>query len=326
MSSESFEFEKPIVELEQEIVRVRESTPALSPEQVLHLADLERRLEETRREIYDNLTAWQRVRIGRHLARPHALDYIRRLLADWTELHGDRTFSDDHAVVCGFASFAGRAVAVIGQQKGADVKENVFRNYGSMHPEGYRKALRVMKLAEKFGRPILVFIDTAGAYPGVGAEERGQGEAIARNIMEMSVLRVPILCTVIGEGGSGGALGVGMGDRLLMQENAFYSVISPEGCASILWRDARFAPQAAESLRLTARDLLDFGIIDEIVTEPPGGAHRNPTLAAELLRLALARHLGEVLEMGVDDLLERRFQKYRKMGVCFEEKSLVLDS
>ena len=319
MAGVSFDFEQPITDLEREIQHLRETAPAPTPEQAARLEDLERRLEAARREIYGNLTAWQRIQIGRHLSRPHALEYIRRLLDDWTELHGDRAFGDDHAVVCGFATFEGRSVAVIGQQKGADLKENVYRNYGGMHPEGYRKALRVMKLAEKFGRPILVFIDTSGAYPGVGAEERGQGEAIARNIMEMSALRSPILCVVIGEGGSGGALGVGVGDRLLMQENAFYSVISPEGCASILWRDAKFAAQAAESLRLTALDLLDFGIIDEIVPEPPGGAHRNAAAAAEGLREALLRHLDEVSGMEIDELLERRFQKYRKMGVFLEE-------
>ena len=317
MALASFDFEKPLTDLEQEIRLLREQPE--SPEAAAALSELERRLEGLRREVYDHLSAWQRVQIARHLARPHALDYIRRLFTEFTELHGDRAFGDDHAAICGFGLFEGRPVAVIGQQKGADLKENIFRNYGSMHPEGYRKALRVMKLAEKFGRPIVIWIDTSGAYPGIGAEERGQGEAIAHNMMEMARLRVPIICTVIGEGGSGGALGIGLGDRLLMQENAFYSVISPEGCASILWRDARHAAEAAERLHLTARDLLELGISDEIVAEPLGGAHKNPVQAAETLREALARNLELCAHKSGDELLEARFQKYRRMGVFGEE-------
>jgi acetyl-CoA carboxylase carboxyl transferase subunit alpha len=318
MAVSTFDFEKPIIDLEQEIKELGEPE-SLAPDQTMHLAEIQARLDRTRREVYDNLTPWQRVQMSRHIARPHALEYIKRLLTDWTELHGDRGFGDDHACVAGLASFEGRPVAVIGQQKGADVRENVYRNYGSMHPEGYRKALRVMHMADRFGLPILVFIDTAGAFPGIGAEERGQAEAIARNIMEMALLRVPIVCSVIGEGGSGGALGIGLGDRILMQENTCYSVISPEGCASILWRDAKFAPQAAECLKMTAKDLLAMGIVDEIVPEPLGGAHRDPAGAAETLRGAIARHLDELLKLKPKTLLDRRFQKFRVMGVYNEE-------
>ena len=315
MAISNFDFEKPIADLEEELLRLH----TLAPEQSDRIPELEERLERLKREIYGNLNPWQRVQLARHLARPHALETIKRLCTDWTELQGDRAFGDDHACVCGFALFGDRPVAIIGQQKGADVRDNIYRNYGSMHPEGYRKALRVMKLAEKFNRPILILIDTKGAFPGVGAEERGQAEAIARNMMEMSLLRVPIVCAVIGEGGSGGALGVGLGDRILMQENAYYSVISPEGCASILWRDAKFAPQAAECLKLTANDLFELGVIDEVVPEPLGGAHRNPALAAQLLGEALTRQLEALLALNVNELLEARFQKYRRIGV-FEKQ------
>jgi acetyl-CoA carboxylase carboxyl transferase subunit alpha len=318
MALASFDFEKPIMDLEREIRRLREEGDATEPARAIQVAELEKRLDQTRHEIYEHLTPWQRVQLARHLGRPHALDYIRRILTDWTELAGDRAFGDDHACVAGFAKLGERAIAVIGQQKGTDVRENAYRNYGSMHPEGYRKAMRVMRMAEKFGRPVVVFIDTQGAYPGVGAEERGQAEAIAHNIMEMSALRTPIVCVVIGEGGSGGALGVGVGDRLLMMENAYYSLISPEGCASILWRDAKFAPQAAEALKLTSADLKRMGIVDEVIAEPLGGAHREPTVAAKNLRAALERNLDELTALETDELLEGRFQKYRSIGV-FEE-------
>lgn len=318
MALPDFDFERPIVDLERELCQARAAEPS-APEPAI--AQLEARLERLKAEVYGNLTPWQRVLLARHLSRPHALDYIRRLFTDWTELHGDRAFGDDHACVGGLACFAGRAVAVIGQQKGSDTRENVYRNYGSMQPEGYRKALRLMRLAEKFARPIMVLIDTAGAFPGVEAEERGQAEAIARNIMEMSLLRVPIVCTVIGEGGSGGALGIGVGDRLLIQENAYYSVISPEGCASILWRDAARAPEAAERLKLTAKDLLALGVADEVIPEPLGGAHRDPAAAADSLREALERHLAALSELSVDELLEARQQKYRRIGVFREENN-----
>ncbi len=318
MSLATFDFEKPIAELESELLRLESEPP--SEERERRVTDLRARLEQTRHQVYGNLDPWQRVQLARHIARPHTLDYVQRLMTDWTELHGDRAFGDDHACVAGFARFEGRPVAVVGQQKGHDVRDNVYRNYASMHPEGYRKALRVMKMADRFERPIIAFIDTQGAFPGIGAEERGQAEAIARNIMEMSVLRVPIICIVIGEGGSGGALGIGFGDRLLMQENAYYSVISPEGCASILWRDAKFAPQAAENLRMTAANLLELGIIDEAIAEPLGGAHRDPVGAARLMREVLKRHLADLEALAPDDRVERRFQKYRNMGVWNEEQ------
>ena len=268
-------------------------------------------MESTRREVYENLNPWQRVQIARHASRPHALDYIRQLITDWNELHGDRHFGDDKAVVTGVGRFDGRPVAIIGQQKGADTNENILRNFGMMHPEGYRKALRVMKLAEKFSMPVLVFIDTPGAYPGIGAEERGQAEAIARNIMAMTTLRTPIICAIIGEGASGGALGVGVGDRILMMEYAWYCVISPEGCASILWRDPSHAERAAEALKLTAEDLDRLGIIEEIVPEPLGGAHHGPVEATQNLREAIGRHLDELTDLSIDELLEKRFKKYR---------------
>ena len=248
------------------------------------------------------------------VSRLHASSIFK----DWTELHGDRQFRDDHACVAGFAMLNDEPVAVIGQQKGKDVRDNVYRNFAQMHPEGYRKALRVMRLAEKFLRPIIIFIDTQGAYPGIGAEERGQAEAIARNILEMSTIRVPIICTVIGEGGSGGALGIGYGDRVLMMENAYYSVITPEGCASILWRDAKFANRAAECLKMTAVDLLKLGIIDEVIPEPMGGAHRGPVEAADNVRSFIERNLTELKKIKTETLLQERFEKYRRIGIFHE--------
>ena len=320
MATTTYDFEKPIAEIEQKIESLREREAA--GEDVGHeiyAGELE--LQRTREEVYRNLTPHQRVLIARHFDRPHSLDYIRTIFERFTELHGDRQFRDDPAVVCGFGFFHERPVAVIGQQKGKDVKENVARNFGMMHPEGYRKALRVMKIAHKFRRPIVVFVDTPGAYPGIGAEERGQAEAIARNVMEMFALRVPIIVTIIGEGASGGALGVGVGDRMLMLENAWYSVISPEGCASILWRDAKFAPTAAENLKLTAPDLLELGVIDRIIPEPLGGAHRDPSVAIENTRGALQETLAELLEIAPDALLKQRHEKYRAMG-RFEEPAV----
>jgi acetyl-CoA carboxylase carboxyl transferase subunit alpha len=320
MSVSTFEFEKPITDIEQEIVKLRDTE---EPEPGLQdkLEALEKRLSEIRRDIYGNLTAWQRVQIARHLQRPHTLDYVTSIFTEWTELHGDRHFRDDHACVTGFGLFNEQPVAVIGQQKGRDVKDNVYRNFAQMHPEGYWKALRVMRLAEKFRRPIIVFIDTQGAYPGVGAEERGQAVAIARNIMEMSVIRVPIICTIIGEGGSGGALGIGYGDRILMMENAYYSVITPEGCASILWRDAKFANQAAECLKMTASDLLNLGIIDGIVPEPLGGAHRGPVEAADNVRSFIERNLNEVKKIDTETMIQDRFDKFRRIGIFHESNA-----
>lgn len=317
MALSSFDFEKPVVELEQKIehLQAKESTnPAVRKE----LEGLEEQLEETKKQIYGNLTPWQRVQLARHIARPHSLDYISLLFSDWMELHGDRTFADDPAVVCGFVHFNGAPLAVIGQQKGKDTKENLARNFGMMHPEGYRKALRIMKLADKFGLPIVVLIDTPGAYPGIGAEERGQAEAIARNIKEMALLRVPIIVIIIGEGASGGALGVGLGDVVLMLENAWYCVISPEGCASILWRDRAMAPQSADALKLTARDLIELKVIDEVIPEPLGGAHRNPEEAAKNIGVALQKHLAILTKKTPTQLQADRFAKYRAMGVVIE--------
>ncbi len=317
MALSSFDFEKPVVELEQKIenLQAKEST---NPEVRKELEGLEEQLEETKKQIYGNLTPWQRVQLARHIARPHSLDYISLLFSDWMELHGDRTFADDPAVVCGFAHFDGAPLAVIGQQKGKDTKENLARNFAMMHPEGYRKALRIMKLADKFALPIVVLIDTPGAYPGIGAEERGQAEAIARNIKEMALLRVPIIVIIIGEGASGGALGVGLGNVVLMLENAWYCVISPEGCASILWRDRAMAPQSADALKLTARDLIELKVVDEVIPEPLGGAHRNPEEAAKNIRVALQKHLAILTKKTPKQLQADRFAKYRAMGVVIE--------
>lgn len=315
MSLQTFNFEKPIVELEERIAALAEDAGSANPAE---LRTLEKELAALRKKIYQNLSPWERIQIARHMMRPRTLDYVNLLFTDWMEIKGDRGFHDDHAVVCGLGRFEGEPVAVIGQQKGKDTKENVFRNFGMMHPEGYRKAMRLMHTAERFRLPILIFIDTPGAYPGIGAEERGQGEAIARNIMDMFSVRTPIIGTIIGEGASGGALGIGVVDHMVMQENAWYCVISPEGCASILWRDAAMAPTAAERLKMTAPDLLALKIIDEIAAEPQGGAHRDPQAAAEILRDVFSANLKKLGEIPLDNLLERRFQKFREMGVVLE--------
>jgi acetyl-CoA carboxylase carboxyl transferase subunit alpha len=267
-----------------------------------------------RREFFTHIGAWQRTQLARHPQRPYTLDFIRLLCTDFSELHGDRAFGDDPAIVGGFARFHGRPVLVVGHQKGRDTKQRVARNFGQAKPEGYRKALRLMKLAAKFGRPILTFVDTPGAYPGLDAEERGQAEAIAVNLRAMSRLPVPIIVTITGEGGSGGALAIAVGDQINMLENSIYSVISPEGCASILWRDASKAELAAEALRITAKDLIEFGIVDEIVPEPEGGAHSDHEAAAQLLEPVLVRALDELTVKSVPELLERRYAKFRRMG------------
>lgn len=318
MAVQAFDFEKPIVDLEERLADIRRRAEEGDERARERLPRLEAELDKTRREVYRKLTAWERVLFARHKDRPRALDYIKALTTEFVELHGDRGFADDKAVICGSARFNGTPVAVIGQQKGKDTKENVARNFGMMHPEGYRKALRVMRLAEKFRWPILIFIDTPGAYPGVGAEERGQAEAIARNMQEMFGLRVPIVAVVIGEGASGGALGVGLADRVLMLENAWYCVISPEGCAAILYKSASEAPRAAEALKLTAADLMELGVIDAIVPEPLGGAHRHPKDTFEAVGTALAQHLAAVQELDEAELLETRFEKYRRMGTFRE--------
>ncbi len=313
------EFEKPIVELEKKILEMREFAKGESVELSHEIESLERKLDKLTREIYSNLTRWQRVQLARHPQRPYTLDYIEHLTEGFIELHGDRGYSDDKAVVCGPARFYDRKVMIIGQQKGRDTKSKLYRNFGMMHPEGYRKALRMMKLAERFGLPILVFVDTPGAFPGVGAEERGQAEAIARNIKEMARLRVPIVVSIIGEGASGGALGIGVGDVVLMMENSWYSVISPEGCAAILWRDSAKASSAAEALKLAAPDLLELEIVDRIVPEPQGGAHRDHAGATAALGLTIKEYLDALVLLTVEELQERRLSKFRKMGVFYHE-------
>jgi len=307
------EFEKPIREIEERIEKLAGAGAPRSSVQD-ELRKLKARLAQAESELYSNLTPWQRTQLARHPQRSSTLDYVGALCREFVELHGDRLFGEDRAIVGGFARFNGRSVMVIGHQKGKTLKERVQRNFGMPNPEGYRKALRLMRLAEKFRRPILTFIDTPGAYPGIGAEERGQAEAIAQNLLVMSRLAVPIVSVVIGEGGSGGALALAVADRVLMLEHAVYSVISPEGCAAILWDDPAKAPDAAAALKLTAQDLLKLGIIDEVIPEPPGGAHRNPTAMAERLAKALSTHLGQLAELSGEELLARRDVKYRKMG------------
>jgi acetyl-CoA carboxylase carboxyl transferase subunit alpha len=284
------------------------------------IQNIEKKLEETRRQIFLNLTAWQRVQLARHPKRPYTLDYIKHAFTDFQELHGDRLFAEDRAMVGGFARLGGHHVVVIGTQKGRDTKENILRNFGSAHPEGYRKALRLMKLAEKFGLPVFTFVDTPGAYPGIDAEERGQSEAIGRNLFEMARLRVPIIATVIGEGGSGGALAIAVGDAVLMLQYSTYSVISPEGCASILWRDSTMAPDAADALGITASRLKTLGLIDKIVPEPLGGAHRDPQVTAQALKKALAETLKQLRAMKPKELVETRLERLMSHGK-FKEAS-----
>ncbi len=311
---DTLDFEKSIQELETKLLELRRSRPD-DREEIERLATRLQRLTE---KTYANLTPWQRVQVARHLKRPHALDLIQLLFDDFVELHGDRLYADDQAIVGGLARFEGRSAVVIGHQKGRDTRENLRRNFGMPHPEGYRKALRLMKLGEKFQKPVVTFIDTPGAYPGVGAEERGQSEAIARNLREMTVLKTPIIAVVTGEGGSGGALAVGVADRVLMLEHAIYSVISPEGCAAILWGDAAKAPEAAEVLKLTAPELLSLGVIDGIIREPLGGAHRGHEETAGEIRTALREHLETLARLTPETLVAARYDKFRRMGV-FEE-------
>jgi acetyl-CoA carboxylase carboxyl transferase subunit alpha len=312
------EFEKPLLELEQRIDELRSFADSQSIDVTRELARLEAKAEDLRKQIFGKLTRWQIAQIARHPRRPYTLDYVKLLDIDLLELHGDRRFGDDSAIVGGLGVFRGHKVVIVGQQKGRDTRENLRRNFGMAHPEGYRKALRLMKLGAKFGRPIITFVDTPGAYPGIGAEERGQAEAIAVNLYEMSVLPVPIIVVVIGEGGSGGALGIGVGDRVLMLEYAIYSVISPEGCASILFRDAARAPQAAEAMKITAPDLRSLGVIDEIVAEPPGGAHRDPARAALAVGEAIEKHLIELSRKSGNELVRERLDKFMSMGAYKE--------
>ncbi len=312
------EFERPIVELEKMLHELEHRSKASNCDLSVEIGQIQTRIEETRKQIYAELTPWQRVQIVRHPMRPYFLDYIKLLADDFTEINGDRAFANDRAIIGGFATIGKEKAIVIGQQKGRDTKENLLRNFGSPHPEGYRKALRMMKMADKFHLPILCFIDTPGAYPGVGAEERHIGEAIAVNLREMFTFRVPIIAAVLGEGGSGGALGIGIADRVLLMENAYYSVISPEGCAAILWKNRSFAPQAAESLKMTASNLLEMKMVDEVIPEPLGGAHRGWQTSADTLKEVLLRNLAELKKIDLDKLLDDRYEKFRQFGEYLE--------
>ena len=314
MKSQPLDFEKPIAELEQKLDELRshsrENNVNLDPE----VRRMESKIEEMKKQVYSSLTAWQRVQIARHTARPYSLDYLQLSFSDFVELHGDRHFADDPSMPGGLATIGRHKCAVVGHQKGRDTKENIKRNFGCANPEGYRKALRLMRMAEKFGLPFVSLIDTPGAYPGIGAEERHIAESIAVNIRDMMTLRTPSVAVVIGEGGSGGALGIGVSDRVLMLENAYYSVISPEGCAAILWKHRKHAPEAAEALKLTARDLQELKLVDDVIAEPLGGAHQNHDAAIANLRKAVVHHLDELTKIPVEKLLEQRYEKFRRMG------------
>ncbi|UCE25484.1 MAG: acetyl-CoA carboxylase carboxyltransferase subunit alpha [Candidatus Zixiibacteriota bacterium] len=308
------DFERPIIELEKKISDMKDFSVGEEIELSGEIASMEKKLTRLRQEIYSGLTRWQKVQLSRHPKRPYTLDYIQMISRDFVELHGDRCYADDKALVGGFAYIDDQPVMFVGQQKGRDTKEKLYRNFGMAHPEGYRKALRLFSMAEKFNIPIVILVDTPGAFPGIGAEERGQAEAIARNIREMSRFRVPIVVVIIGEGASGGALGIGVGDRVLMMEYAWYSVISPEGCAAILWRDAAKASEAAEALKPTSDDLVALGIIDEVIKEPPSGAHNDPKAAAAIVKASIQKALRELLALPVEQLLQERLEKYRRMG------------
>ncbi len=309
---------------QQELEKIKDQITRLqalegqSAETLRQIQLLNERVDGIRREISSNLNAWERTELARHPQRPYTMDYVERIFSDWSEVHGDRGFRDDPAIVCGMARFHGQEVLLVGQQKARDAKQRVYRNFGMPHPEGYRKSMRVMKIAEKFKRPIFTFVDTDGAYPGLHAEERGQGEAIARNLLEMARLQVPVIATVIGVGGSGGALAIAVADRVLMMENSIYSVISPEGCASIMWRDASKKVLAAEAMKITAKDMIELGCVDALIPEPPGGAHTDHEQAAKMLDAALLQHLTELKSMPLADMLEARYQKFRKMAQFFQ--------
>ena len=315
MVNANLNFEKPLIELEDKINQMKAlAAKSKKPDMAEQIKELEKKAAELKLELYEHLTPWQRVMVARHPKRPYAKDYMQGLFTGFLEMHGDRNFLDDAAIIGGVALLDKTPVLLIGQQKGRDTKENLARNFGMPHPEGYRKALRLMKLAEKFGLPIISFIDTPGAYPGIGAEERGQAEAIARNLKEMTLLKVPIIVVIIGEGMSGGALAMAVGNRILMLENSIYSVISPEGCATILWKDRLQAPRAAESLKMTAHDLLKFEVIDEIISEPLGGAHCDYAGALQQVGKSLKKHLEELLGMSEEALLQDRYRRFRKLG------------
>jgi acetyl-CoA carboxylase carboxyl transferase subunit alpha len=320
-ASPHLEFERDIAEVEERIKNLLSVADGKGIDMTSELDVLREKLNTLREEPYRNLRAIEQVQVARHPRRPYALDYVERCFTDWIELHGDRSYRDDEAMVGGWARLGGDSVMMIGHQKGRDMKENLRRNFGMPHPEGYRKALRLMRQAEKFGRPVVTLIDTPGAYPGIGAEERGQAEAIAMNLREMACLKTPLVSVVIGEGGSGGALALGVTDRILMLEHSVYSVISPEGCAAILWRSAEYRQEAAEALRLTSENLVELGIADEVIQEPQGGAHQDWDGAALTLKEALLRHLGELSGLGTDELLRRRQAKYEGMGAWRESST-----
>ncbi|MEA3494107.1 MAG: acetyl-CoA carboxylase carboxyltransferase subunit alpha [Candidatus Margulisiibacteriota bacterium] len=315
-----FPFEKPLLELYEKLDEIRKVSEKGKMDMDEEIRMMEKRIETMRQDIFSKLSPIQTVRVARHINRPTTLDYIDNIFSDFIELHGDRNFSDDAAMITGIAKLDGRSVVVLGQQKGKSTKENIARNFGMANPEGYRKALRVMRIAERYEKPIIAFIDTPGAYPGIGAEERGQAEAIAKNLREMAELTVPFIAIVTGEGGSGGALGIGMGNRVMMLEFSIYSVISPEGCASILFRDATRANEAAVAMKITAKDLLKLGVIDEIIKEPVGGAHNNPKQAAAYMKSAIIKNLEPLLSLSHRELIADRYNKFRKMGIFTEEK------
>ncbi|MFM6976128.1 MAG: acetyl-CoA carboxylase carboxyltransferase subunit alpha [Sphingobacteriaceae bacterium] len=314
----SFDFEKPIADLQQQIEKVKQIAEKTNVDMSATVTELQEKLHQTRVHIYSNLSRWQKVQISRHPERPYTLQFIELICDDFIELHGDRTVGDDKAIVGGFATINGQSVMVIGHQKGTNTKTRQYRNFGMANPEGYRKALRLMKLAEKFNKPVITFIDTPGAFPGLEAEERGQGEAIARNLLEMSVLKVPILCFVVGEGASGGALGIGIGDKVYMLEHTWYSVISPESCSSILWRSWDFKEKAAECLKLTAEDMLSNKLIDGIIPEPLGGAHHDPELMAQTLKSQIIQDLAKLKTANIDEVISQRIEKFCSMGVVEE--------
>jgi acetyl-CoA carboxylase carboxyl transferase subunit alpha len=318
----ALEFEKPLFQLREELEEIRRKHQVRPTEKYAQqIADLEKKAAKLEEETYMHLTPWQRVQIARHTQRPYLLDYAKLCFSDFLELHGDRHIGDDHSMPAGFATLGQEKVVLLGQQKGRDTKENLLRNFGSAHPEGYRKALRLMRMAEKFSLPVVALIDTPGAFPGIGAEERNIAEAIAFNLREMMTIRTPMISVVIGEGGSGGALGIGVTDRVLMLENAYYSVISPEGCAAILWKHRQHAPEAAQALKLSAQDLKELGVIDGIIPEPPGGAHHNHQAAADSLKAALLAALEELKKVPMETLLQQRYEKFRAMGQFTESAS-----
>lgn len=314
----TFDFEKPIADLQTQIEKVNQVAEKTKVSMTATIRELEEKLEQTKLEVYNNMTGWQKVQMSRHPDRPQTFDYIEMICDEFVELHGDRTVKDDKAIIGGFASIGGESVMIIGHQKGKNTKERQFRNFGMANPEGYRKALRLMRMAEKFNKPVVTLIDTMGAYPGLEAEERGQGEAIARNLLEMSVLKVPIVCIVIGEGASGGALGIGVGDRVYMMENTWYSVISPESCSSILWRSWDHKERAAEALKLTGNDMLGNGLIDGIIPEPVGGAHQDPMQAAQNVKNKILSDLAILKAKDADTLVAERIDKFSNMGFVNE--------